>query len=386
MKAALTMSMSVLALSVIGAPPASAQHTGASFDIGGLSMRYADTLDANAVAFTPAFWDETPQSSFMLSGTVSQLNVGGWSAQGGTSASFFTRRVGWLLGEIEGDGGGSARKDGSRTGQILGSARAHLTDGERGLWIGGGVGSTWDGATWHSLRQAEAAVWTRVDALTAFVSATPVAVGDSIRYADTQLSGGLNLPRVELNVTGGFRSGSRVPVIGGSAKSWGSATVTGWIASKIAIVASAGTYPVDLTQGYPGGRFASLSLRLGARHFVPQSTPVVNENDFSLRTARGTREVDGMSAFEVKTLRADMRELRVLAPRARTVEISGDFTDWQPAQLNEVGGGWWSVSLPINKGIYETNVRVDGGTWVVPPGIPVKSDEFGGTVGVLIIQ
>lgn len=337
MKAALTLSISIVALTVVSATPALAQETGASLDIGVLSMRYADTLDANAVAVTPAFWSETAQSSFMVSGTVSQLNVGGWSAQGGTSASVFTPRVGLLLGEFGGTSGGSARKDGSRTGQILGSARVHLTTGDKGLWIGGGVGSTWDGATWQTLRQAEAAGWTRVDALTAFVSVTPVAVGDSVRYADTQLSGGLNLPRIEVNVTGGFRSGSHLPVVGGTAKSWGSATVTGWIASKVALVASAGTYPVDLTQGYPGGRFASLSLRLGARHFAPQSTSVPGENDFSLHS--GTREVFGMSAFETKTLGQDLRELRVLAPRAHSVEISADFTNWQPRQLGEIGGG-----------------------------------------------
>ena len=380
MKAALTLAISVVAL----ATPASAQRTGASFDIGGLSMRYADTLDANAVAVTPAFWNETAQSSFNLSGTVSQLNVGGWSAQGGASASFFTPKVGLLLGEFGGTGGGSARKDGSRTAQILGSARAHLTTGDKGLWIGGGVGGTWDGATWQSLRQAEAAAWTRVDALTAFASVTPIAVGDSIRYADTQLSGGLNLPHVEVNVTGGFRSGSRVPVIGGSAKSWGSATITGWIASKIALVASAGTYPVDLTQGYPGGRFASFSIRLGTRHFAPQSTSVPSENDFSLHS--GTLEVFGMSGFETRTSGPGVRELRVLAPRAQTVEITGDFADWQPVQLSNMGGGWWSVSVPIAKGIHEMNVRVDSGAWAVPPGIPTKSDEFGGTVGVLIVQ
>ena len=382
MKSPLAISTAV-SLAVMIAAPLSAQRTGASVDVGGLAMRYADSLDANAVAVTPTFWNETAQSSFSLSGTISQLNVGGWSAQGETSASFFSPRVGWLLGEIEGTGGGSARKDGSRTGQILGSARAHLTNGERGLWIGGGVGSTWDGTTWQSLRQAEAAAWTRVDALTASVSVTPIAVGDSIRYADTQLSGEWNLPRVEVDVTGGFRAGDRFPAIGGTAKSWGSATVTGWIASKIALVASAGTYPVDLTQGYPGGRFASLSIRLGARRFVPQSTSVPSEDDFSPHS--NAPEVSGMSAFESRTAGPGMRELRVLAPSAHAIEITGDFTDWKPVQLNALDGGWWSVSLPITKGIYEMNLRADRGAWVVPPGIPTKSDEFGGTVGLLVV-
>jgi hypothetical protein len=32
------------------------------------------------------------------------------------------------------------------------------------------------------------------------------------------------------------------------------------------------------------------------------------------------------------------------------------------------------------------NVRVDGGKWVVPQGLQKKSDEFGGSVGVLVVE
>src|SRR5688500_10123569 len=35
---------------------ARAQETAASVDIGGMSMRYADSIDATAIALTPTFW------------------------------------------------------------------------------------------------------------------------------------------------------------------------------------------------------------------------------------------------------------------------------------------------------------------------------------------
>jgi hypothetical protein len=32
------------------------------------------------------------------------------------------------------------------------------------------------------------------------------------------------------------------------------------------------------------------------------------------------------------------------------------------------------------------NVRVDGGSWIVPPGLTTMSDDFAGEVGVLVIE
>jgi len=47
---------------------------------------------------------------------------------------------------------------------------------------------------------------------------------------------------------------------------------------------------------------------------------------------------------------------------------------------------WWSVTLPLKRGNYQMNVRVNGGQWLVPPGLLSMVDEFGGTVGLLVIE
>jgi hypothetical protein len=70
------------------------------------------------------------------------------------------------------------------------------------------------------------------------------------------------------------------------------------------------------------------------------------------------------------------------------VEITGDFTNWVPVRLTPASGpaAAWSVTLPINTGKYQMNIRTDGGPWTVPPGLLSMLDEFGGSVGLLVVQ
>jgi 1,4-alpha-glucan branching enzyme len=83
--------------------------------------------------------------------------------------------------------------------------------------------------------------------------------------------------------------------------------------------------------------------------------------------------------------------LEVKAPGARTVDVSGDFTAWNPVKLVPAagggeGGGVWRISLPMTRGTHQINIRVNGGRWIVPPGLTPMTDEFGGTVGLLVVE
>lgn len=335
-------------------------------------MQYADSVDANAIAVTPSLWIDTRRASLMTVATLSEFSGGGWSAQGSAVGSLFTPRRKLFLGEFEASAGGSTRNDASRTGQLLGIARAHLSTATRGAWIGAGFGGTWDGVEWRNVLQGEAAAWVAVGNASASLSATPIVVDDSIRYTDVQISGALNFSRVDLDASAGLRGGSQLPTLGGTAKSWGSVSITGWIASHIALVASAGTYPVDLTQGFPGGRFASFSIRFGSRRFSPS------------REQRA--EPMPLDVFMLRNVDEGMREIRINLPGASTVAIMGDFTDWAAIALKREDNGWWSARLPIKAGIHEINLRIDNGSWTVPRGLPKKTDEFGGSVGVLVVE
>ena len=81
--------------------------------------------------------------------------------------------------------------------------------------------------------------------------------------------------------------------------------------------------------------------------------------------------------------------LIVLQPGARTVEVAGDFNEWNPARspLEHVTGGAWSVTLPLKPGRYEYQFVVDGQTWIVDPlATEVSDDGFGSRNGVLDVR
>lgn len=76
--------------------------------------------------------------------------------------------------------------------------------------------------------------------------------------------------------------------------------------------------------------------------------------------------------------------LRVRAVGARGVEALGDVTDWKVVRLKaDSERDWWTLDFAASSGVHRLSVRVDGGEWLAPPGLPIEADEFGGTTGVL---
>jgi hypothetical protein len=67
------------------------------------------------------------------------------------------------------------------------------------------------------------------------------------------------------------------------------------------------------------------------------------------------------------------------------VEVSGDFTNWDPVALARRSDGRWGVELPLAAGVHQVVVRLDGGPWLVPAGLPPIDDEFGGAAGLLVV-
>jgi len=69
-----------------------------------------------------------------------------------------------------------------------------------------------------------------------------------------------------------------------------------------------------------------------------------------------------------------------------TRKMMGDLTAWQPRRLARGSGGWYTVALAATPGSSQLMLRIDGGEWNPPPGLPTVRDEFGGTTGVVVIQ
>lgn len=91
-------------------------------------------------------------------------------------------------------------------------------------------------------------------------------------------------------------------------------------------------------------------------------------------------------AFEAVVQDSGRWTFRLRAPAAAKVELMGDFTHWEPIALARDAGGRWSATIAVPPGVHHLNVRVDGGAWGVPPGLPVLRDEFSGVVAVLIVD
>jgi hypothetical protein len=107
-----------------------------------------------------------------------------------------------------------------------------------------------------------------------------------------------------------------------------------------------------------------------------------------------TRTIGGVDSAAVNQADASASEdadtLRVVlwidAPRAESVELMGDATQWLVTQMQRSRNGRWRAELKLTPGMHRITVRADGGRWVAPPGVPVGNDDFGSPVGMIVVE
>ena len=78
---------------------------------------------------------------------------------------------------------------------------------------------------------------------------------------------------------------------------------------------------------------------------------------------------------------------KVFLPHAGSVELVGDFTDWQRRRLvlKRVYPGWWTATLPVPAGEYRFGYLVDGAIQIVDYGAHGVSLEGGRWVSRLVV-
>ena len=77
-----------------------------------------------------------------------------------------------------------------------------------------------------------------------------------------------------------------------------------------------------------------------------------------------------------------------VAPGARSVAVTGDFVDWDPAGLpleDPRGNGVWAVEVPLEPGVHHYVFIVDGSQWLPDPNASQVDDGFGQTNSVLLV-
>lgn len=79
----------------------------------------------------------------------------------------------------------------------------------------------------------------------------------------------------------------------------------------------------------------------------------------------------------------------LVAPKAVSVSLVGDFNDWDRARTplkSSNAGGMWSVTLPLPPGRHRYAFVVDGKQWVVDPAAPrAIEDDFGSPNSVVTV-
>jgi len=166
--------------------------------------------------------------------------------------------------------------------------------------------------------------------------------------------------------------GTRFSAINQPNETWGHVQGALTVAPEIALIAAAGVHPSSAAYGISRSRFVELGFRVAPSALRRPRLPA------------GVRPT--AAAFQITDAANGTRTLRVRIPDARTVEVSGDFTNWKPVTLERANVDQWETTLLIAPGMHRLAIRVNGDSWTTPPGVPSVADEFQGTVGVIIVK
>lgn len=376
--AAVRRALSAVVLFAAGLAGGAAAQTTASVEAGITRVRYAGDPALSLFAISPFVQFEQPDGWVAAMATVSAFEGGGWGLQTTVTGSRYLPVTLGLRPEFAGLAEASRGEDASRAGEAAGRLRLHWLAESAGLWGGGALGWA-DGLTGtHTVRSVELGGWVRHQAVTVVLSVEPEWVGDSVRTVDSEALARLVRGPLEFAVFGGLRHQSR-PDWG--TERWGGVSGAWWFGPHVAATLGIGSYPADLAREFGAARYATLSLRVANRR--PDPPERADQPVYRLLPPLARPVV---AAFGTETAADGRRRIVVRAPGAAGVEIMGDFTDWQALPLIAAGDGRWVVDLPLGSGVHRLNVRLAGGEWGVPPGIPIVRDDFNGVVGLLTIQ
>lgn len=187
-----------------------------------------------------------------------------------------------------------------------------------------------------------------------------------VRYLDLALGWRHEGGGLSVGASAGYRDGMGEVDNG----SWAAGDASFWVTSRAAIVLAAGTTLPDVVRGTPRSTYATAALRISARPHVRLALGGGNARP-AIR-AQLVRTADGAQHIEI------------VAPHATRVELRGDFTDWEPVQLDQ-NGDVFRLGASLSAGLHRVSIRIDGGEWIAPANLPHADDGLGGTVGLITV-
>lgn len=350
----------------------------ATLDGAATRISYSEGSPSTGLSIAPNFQLIRPWQSFIAGGAVTRFPGDVWSVQGHIGGSTYLGLTGGFRPELEGRLRGTRHEDGGGSSEFAGAARLHRFGFERGFWIGANGGRSWDGLEWRGTVALEGGGWTRIGPGTLSLALTGSRVNDELRFAEAESAFRMDRGPLELVAYGGLRHWFRPD--DAAAEGWGGASVAWWLGDRFALTVSGGAYPADYAQGLPSGTFGSLGMRVSTGR-IAQARRVNEPLDLILPPRR-----PGAPGLAFERLEGGLARITIGGLDAGNVELMGDFTGWEPVTLLPAGQGLWETTLAVPAGIHRVNLRVDGGQWVVPLGLPSSTDEFGGAAGILIVD
>lgn len=352
-------------------------------EIGGAFLSQSSTLSSGVVTAAGQLRYRAPQFAFTLNGIAARTPNDLYSGQGVVSASRYaaaSQRFRWEL-------GGTASAFGlSNVAPSLGwqlLAREHLAGSLGGVFVGAAAGQVVQTNDARRILTAHAGGYVFLDPFGRDELSAAFAYTDAGMQLDTAL-----LPRYgdaigywshrdgpfELVAGGGLRA---LSTSRSQYQSWASASAVLWFWPGAALVLAGGKALEDLSRGVPTTRYLSVAIRFGRSNTAPAIV------------TRGQQDGPAMDGgrIDVNVIGDTARIVRVRLRAAKTVELMADFTDWEPVSMTQSpnGRGDWTIERVIAPGTHHVAIRIDGGSWTVPPNLPRVTDEFGGEVGLLIV-
>ena len=371
---------------------------------------------APTVQFELPHWTLNARGAAFVSEQSLQL------ADGIVSGTFTSPTVYGVRAEMIGNASRAIDDRSLGTDQVDVQTRVHLRFHEHGgIWAGGGVARPWRVAVFSAAEVADAGAWGKIgnptakfgtatltttftnfaftkiasvhdtgsaqlscaaSTLMASPNRTPIgalftesAAGGGAcerqsRFGDLEGSLHWEVGAFELTAQMGRRFGDSYDVTDDSRR-WTAATATVWLSDRVAIVGGGGRQPALPLRGLPARSFGMAGLELAywpmSKAAVPVSLP------------RATL----VKSFEMRPVAPGMHKIIIHVRGVETVDVMGDFSDWSPLMLSRRGRDLWELSVPLSPGMHQINVRVDGGPWMAPPGMPTMRDGFGGEVGLI---
>lgn len=377
---------------MVAAPRLHAQAPLRTRDVGFATVEYDNGLTLGALTLTETVALERPAGSLFATGLLSLFNDGRWSMQGGITGSRFSAPIPAggpirpffraVRGELSFNTTSTAQQGFMPTLQLLGQARLHLLADDYALRGGAALTRSFDGFAWRTTVLADAGGWARVGGAIVSFTSTPMQLQYGDVLGDNEAVVSWTAGRVTLDALAGVRVGEALRGTVG----WGALTATWPLKWGTLATASVGSYPVDLIQGLPGGRYAALAFRLPpggwrALRRPPRPAPPPPPERPELPITERLALVIG-PALDA----ASLREVRVWAPGIARVELMADFTEWVPVPLIRQPNGEWRGYYHVSPGVHRLNLRLNREELDVPVNLARVKDEFTGDVGLIIVR